>query len=526
MISRLLNYFRTGRDRPLLENHDEITRVYERKRTSVFLSLLFGYSFFYVTRLSFSVAKKSMIDANVLNAEQMGKIGFAFFITYAFGKLTNGFLADRSNIRRFMSTGLLVSSLIVILFGFTRWFLLFVVLWGINGWFQSMGSAPSGASISQWFSNKERGTRYGLWSMAHSIGEGVTFAVTAVVVAAVGWQWGFWSAGLISIVVALVMFRTLADRPRTYGLPLVADYKNDHPGAVDLEQDSVNKAQFGVVKNPYVWILGISCTAMYVARYGVNSWGVLYLQEAKSYPLVTAGFILFLAKIMETIGAVSSGMVSDYVFKSRRNISTLVYGLIQIFGLVILFFAPSTYLFSLDESVVSYLTEGNVGMALMNEFKDKGIVLKEGARISVVGEGDEKEWYIDYNKWYLSWKGFRIEHNGANLNVSRKFSVLHLVGISLFGFGLGGLLVFLGGLIAIDICSKRASGAAMGLVGMFSYVGAAFQDWISGSLIEAGKMTVNGRTIHDFNNAFYFWLGAAIFAVLVSCTLWKVKPKD
>ena len=88
------------------------------------------------------------------------------------------------------------------------------------------------------------------------------------------------------------------------------------------------------------------------------------------------------------------------------------------------------------------------------------------------------------------------------------------------------LVVFLGGLIAIDICSKRASGAAMGLVGMFSYVGAAFQDWISGSLIEAGKMTVNGRTIHDFNNAFYFWLGAAIFAVLVSCTLWKVKPKD
>jgi OPA family sugar phosphate sensor protein UhpC-like MFS transporter len=526
IISRLFNYFRTGPDRPLLENQDEITRVYERKRTSVFLSLLFGYSFFYVTRLSFSVAKKSMIDADILNAEQMGKIGFAFFITYAFGKLTNGFLADRSNIRRFMSTGLLVSSLIVILFGFTKWFLLFVILWGINGWFQSMGSAPSGASISQWFSNRERGTRYGLWSMAHSIGEGVTFAVTAVVIAAVGWQWGFWSAGLISIVVALVMFKTLADRPRTYGLPLVADYKNDHPGEVDLEQDSVNKAQFGVIKNPYVWILGISCTAMYVARYGVNSWGVLYLQEAKSYSLVTAGFILFLAKIMETIGAVSSGVVSDFIFKSRRNVSALVYGLIQIIGLVILFFAPSTYLFSLDESVTPYLTEGDVRPALMDIFEDKGIVLKQGARISVVGEGDEKEWHIDYDKWYLLWKGFRIERNDTSLNVSSKFHLLHLVGISLFGFGLGGLLVFLGGLIAIDICSKRASGAAMGLVGMFSYVGAAFQDWISGSLIEAGKMTVNGRTVHDFNHAYYFWLGAAIFAVLISCTLWKVKPKD
>lgn len=526
ILSRFLNYFRTGPDRPLLENSNEISRIYERKRTSVFISLLFGYSFFYVTRLSFSVAKKSMIDAGILNAEQMGKIGFAFFITYAFGKLTNGFLADRSNIRRFMSTGLLVSSLIVILFGFTRWFWLFVIIWGINGWFQSMGSAPSGASISQWFSNKERGTRYGLWSMAHSIGEGVTFAVTAVIVAAVGWQWGFWSAGLISVVVALLMYRTLADRPRTYGLPLVADYKNDHPGEADLGQDSVNKAQFGVIKNPYVWILGISCTAMYVARYGVNSWGVLYLQEGKCYSLVTAGFILFLAKIMETVGAVSSGIVSDFVFKSRRNVSTLTYGLIQVFGLIILFFAPSTYLFSLNDTAMQYLKEGNVGPVLIAKFKDNGIVLKQTARISLVESGDEKEWHIDYGKWYLSWKGFRIERSSSGLNVSRKFHPLHLVGISLFGFGLGGLLVFLGGLIAIDICSKRASGAAMGLVGMFSYVGAAFQDWISGGLIEAGKMTVNGRTVHNFDKAFYFWLGAAVFAVLISCTLWRVKPKD
>ena len=526
IISQCFNYFKTGPDKPLLENNEEITRLFERKRTSVFLSLLFGYSFFYVSRLSFSVAKKSMIDADILNAEQMGKIGFAFFITYAFGKLTNGFLADRSNIRRFMSTGLLVSSVIVILFGFTRLFLLFVILWGINGWFQSMGSAPSGASISQWFSNKERGTRYGLWSMAHSIGEGVTFAVTALIIAAAGWQWGFWSAGFISIVVALLLFKTLADRPRTYGLPLVADYKNDHPGNADLEQDSVNRAQFGVIKNPYVWILGISCVAMYIARYGVNSWGVLYLQEAKSYSLVTAGFILFLAKIMETVGAVTSGFVSDFFFKSRRNVTTLMYGLIKILGLIILFIVPSTYLFTLDKSAAQYLTEGDVGPALINTFEDKGIVLQQEARVSLAQDGDEKEWHIDYDKWYLFWKGFRIEQNDTNLNVSRKFEPLHLVGISLFAFGLGGLLVFLGGLIAIDICSKRASGAAMGLVGMFSYVGAAFQDWISGSLIEAGKMTVHGQTIHDFDKAFYFWLGAAIVAVLISCTLWKVKPKD
>ena len=42
---------------------------------------------------------------------------------------------------------------------------------------------------------------------------------------------------------------------------------------------------------------------------------------------------------------------------------------------------------------------------------------------------------------------------------------------------------------------------------------------------EAGKMTVNGQAVHDFSQAFYFWLGSAIVAVLLSCALWNVKPK-
>ena len=53
---------------------------------------------------------------------------------------------------------------------------------------------------------------------------------------------------------------------------------------------------------------------MYVTRYGVNSWGVLYLQEAKNYTLISAGALLGWTKIAETVGAVSSGFVSDFLF--------------------------------------------------------------------------------------------------------------------------------------------------------------------------------------------------------------------
>ena len=212
MIDKVINYFRTGADQPLRDLSDRSVRSeYTFSRWSVFLSTTIGYGFFYTCRLSLSVAKKPMLDAKILTPDEMGKIGFILLFVYAFGKFCNGFLADHSNIRRFMSSALLASAIVNILFGFQSLFWSFMVLWAINGWVQSIGSAPSVVSLCQWFSNKERGTRYGIWAASHSIGEGLTFVGTAALVATFGWRWGFWGPGIICVIVALVMFLVITD---------------------------------------------------------------------------------------------------------------------------------------------------------------------------------------------------------------------------------------------------------------------------------------------------------------------------
>jgi membrane-associated phospholipid phosphatase len=53
----------------------------------------------------------------------------------------------------------------------------------------------------------------------------------------------------------------------------------------------------------------------------------------------------------------------------------------------------------------------------------------------------------------------------------------------LFGLGIGALICYLGGLMAVDIVSKKASGAALGIVGIMSYAAAGIQDIASGYLI-------------------------------------------
>ena len=96
----------------------------------------------------------------------------------------------------------------------------------------------------------------------------------------------------------------------------------------------------------------------------------------------------------------------------------------------------------------------------------------------------------------------------------------------LFGIGLNGLITSLGGLFAVDIAPKKVAGAAMGLVGVFSYIGAAVQENISGSLIEANMRMVGDLRIYDFGPAISFWIGSSVISMFLAATLWKVKLRE
>jgi OPA family sugar phosphate sensor protein UhpC-like MFS transporter len=96
----------------------------------------------------------------------------------------------------------------------------------------------------------------------------------------------------------------------------------------------------------------------------------------------------------------------------------------------------------------------------------------------------------------------------------------------LYGFSISGLLVSLGGLFATDISPKKAAGAAMGVIGVFSYLGAATQDLISGFLIDKGTTMVDGVRHYDFSSAITFWVGASVLSLILATSLWKAKVSD
>jgi OPA family sugar phosphate sensor protein UhpC-like MFS transporter len=346
-VNGLLRVFATGPDRPLIPDQQRIDTLFRSYRMRVMLAITVGYAFAYTCRLALSVVKKPLIDEGIFSPSELGLIGSALLYTYAFAKLVNGFLADHANIRVFFAFGVLVSALINVAMGFSTILWISVALWALNGWFQGFG-APSGVvSLAQWFGNRERGRFYGIWSTAHSMGEGLTFVFIGALVTWFGWRAGFLGPGLLCVVAAIAIYRLLSDRPRTMGLPTVADWRNDHyEGSKDSHQESagsVVRQQFGVLAIPAIWVLAVSSALMYVTRYAINSWGVLYLQEARGYSMVEAGGFLMASTLAGIVGCVAFGFISDKVFGARRPPANLLFAIIEILGLVLVFFGPRNH---------------------------------------------------------------------------------------------------------------------------------------------------------------------------------------
>jgi len=430
ILSSIKNFYRKSPASEISNN----TLSLKSLQWQVFISATIGYGLFYVCRLSLNVMKKSIADSGFLTETELGIIGSALFFAYAIGKFVNGFLADHSNIKRFMGTGLLISAIANLIMGFSNLFIVFVIVWGINGWTQSMGAPSAVVSLSRWFKDKDRGSFYGLWSTSHNIGEALTYIFTALVVASFGWRWGFSFAGIVGIIGVVILFFFFHDSPESKGFQPINTPSNIHR--------STFQSQLEVLKNPYIWMLALSSAFMYIARYAVTSWGPYFFEAEKGYTITEANSLIAVSSVLGIFGTALSGIVSDKLFSGRRNKPVLIFGILNILALSLFLLAPQV-------------------------------------------------WWID------------------------------ITSMVLFGLSIGALICYLGGLMAVDIASKDASGAALGVVGIMSYLAAGVQDIISGTLIEGNKLMVNGVMTYDFSSISYFWIGAAVLSVTFALFTWK-----
>lgn len=455
----ILDFFKAGGPAAVKVPAEKVDQTYKRLRFQSFMAGTLGYALYYVCRLSMGVMKQPLIDAGLLNATQLGIIGACLYWAYAIMKLINGFLADSSNIKRFMALGLTVSVLMNFTMGIlgvtalkggvanSTLFILFAICWAINGGAQSMGAPPAIIALSRWYPLRIRGTYYGFFSSSHNIGEGLSFVFVGMLVASFGWKWGFFGAALAGLLGIVLILLFMHDSPEAKGLPPIEVLAGESEAKEELSPEQkraqTKRMQAAVIKNPGVWILAAASAFMYMSRYAINEWGTIFLQEAKGYDLAGAAAIIGINPIFGIIGTVVSGWLSDVLFKGDRKYPAFVAGILEAIALALfLFGGPS--------------------------------------------------------KW------------------------LNITAMVLFGIAIGVLISFLGGLMAVDLVPRQATGAALGIVGLASYAAAGLQNVITGFLMDSGSAVAGA---HDYTYVRWFWLGAAIISFMLPVLNWRRKQQ-
>ena len=429
-------------------------------RSQTFWGATAAYSLFYLCRLSMGVVKKPLIDEGLFSATELGVIASAFYFVYAVGKFVNGFVADYCNVRRYMATGLVISSVINLLMGLLGFcegygafpqhavYLIFVLLWGINGWVLSMGSPAGIVSLSRWFPQSRRGTFYSIFCSTPYIGEALSMILTGSVVAAFGWEYGFIASALGGFIGVGVILSCVSDTPQSKGLPSVQELSGEEIKAVD--KMPTKELQKLILRHPGIWVIAVSCAFINLTKYGIMEWGVLYLQGARNYSLEAASWIIGFSAIFAIVGTVGAGWLSDVVFKGNRVKPALISGFVSLASLA---------LFLL----------------------------------------------VDGDKWAMA------------------------AFVSVFSLAVGVLYCIVSGLMAIDIVPRKATGAALGIVGISSYMTIGVQNIVSGQLLDRFAVqavtVVDGvsRTVTEYNfvPVAIFWLTAVLISFLLPVFNWR-----
>ena len=451
----LYSYFRISKPSAGKVPEGDMDGVYKSLRNRTFWGVTIAYSLYYVCRMSINVVKQPLIDDGILSAGELGLVGSALLFVYAIGKFMNGFIADYCNVRRFMATGLFISAVINLLMGALGFvkgmlptaviFICFAVLWGINGWMQSMGSAPGVISLSRWFPQAKRGSYYSLFSSSPYIGEFISYNILAVVVGWLGWQSGFIMAALAGLIGAAIILLFVSDTPESKGLPSIQQISGE--ALTKEDRMPTRELQKMVLKHPGIWVIALSSAFIYITKYAIAGWGVLFLQKARGFELAQASQVIAFSAVFGILGTVLAGWLSDKVFKGDRIKPAVLSGIISTSSLILFLF---------------------------------------------VGGG----------------------------------FVLNIFYVSLFSLAVGVLYCIVAGLMAVDIVPRKATGAALGVVGISSYVAAGLQDITSGYLIQGFTKVVDGVDVYNFTPVSWFWLAASIVSFILPVLNWKKMKSE
>ncbi len=301
-----------------MKNTDLSIKKWQKK---MFWMMWITYASFYLLRVNISIAMPEIMSEFGLSKTNMGVVLTSLFFAYAIGQFINGQLGDKINARRIITFGLISSAILNIMFGFVAGSLiLMAVLWGFNGYVQSMGWGPTVKTKANWFPKKIRGKISGRLGTSYIIGGAFSWFLAGTIAKYYDWRFTFFIPAVICIAIAIHWYIRARNAPEEVGLPTLEEQEQGiYSNEIKEDHHIGFKETLKItLLNPYVWFAGFALFGLNIVRYGFMSWAPTYMFEEQGAEISLAAYKAIAFPVAGGLGAIFAGWASDHIFKHRR----------------------------------------------------------------------------------------------------------------------------------------------------------------------------------------------------------------
>lgn len=324
----------------------------------LFMSVVTALGSVGFARFGYTMILPHMKEGLGLTKTQAGNLATGNFVGYLILAIVGGFLAARYGPRVVISFAMLLIGVTMFLTGLAPNFQMALVWRTLTGVGSGGSYVPVMGLVSAWFGTRRRGLAAGIAVGGISVGLAITGPLIPRVIDAYGadgWRYSWYYLGTMTVIIAILCFVLLRNRPEEKGLVAIGleegpPSPQDKPFGgsfaapstslrVQLRtsaQDRASSLQWGLVyKSGAVWHLALIYTLFGFSYVIYATFFADYLTGEAGFTKEAAGWLWMLAGLISFISGFIWGTVSDVI--GRKYGLALVYFLqglcFTIFGL-------------------------------------------------------------------------------------------------------------------------------------------------------------------------------------------------
>lgn len=285
------------------------------------------YMFFYNGRQNINLVLTMMTEELGTTKEVMGVVTSALFWCYAFGQLVNGRLGAFFGYKRYMMFGVAASAVLNVVISFQHSIPVIAILWGLNGFCQSMVWSNGIGVLNKWWPKSRRGFASGLATAFSGVAQVVTY-LTIMLCLDINPEWN-WRAAfrypMIPMVLMLFVFAAFfKEKPEDVGLKAFeeedkAAAERDAALIAQVEKRGFLYPYAVLFSEPKVWVFCLISAIAGIGRYGLLTWIPTYFTEVMGLSVKEGIFSSILLPAGQACAMFVFPFITDKVFKGKRE---------------------------------------------------------------------------------------------------------------------------------------------------------------------------------------------------------------